>query len=76
VHLSGALKQPSGTDIQFARTPSSIRPPNLLSMLILAKGGYGYFAVAANLRMDVASNSTGSPRELASLAGINYPVNS
>ena len=77
VYLSGSLKQPSGNFIQFTRTPAGIRPPHVLTMPILTKGGtYGYFAVGPNPRMDVNSNPFSNAQRFASLAAISYPVNS
>jgi hypothetical protein len=76
VYLSGSLKEPSRASIVFARTPSAIRPASDLNMPILVKGGYGYFGVGPNPRMVVASTPASNARNFASLAGINYPVNS
>ena len=77
VYLSGALHQPSGNFITFARAPAAIRPPTALTMPIYTKGGtYGYFADGPSSRMDVNSNPSSDAQRFASLAAISYPVNS
>jgi hypothetical protein len=77
VYLSGSLRQPSGSFIQFARAPAAIRPATSQVMPIFTRGGtYGYFADEPNSRMDVSSNPARNAQLFASLAAISYPVNS
>jgi hypothetical protein len=78
VHLLGSLKQPSGTNGQFAVLPPAARPTHFLYIPIYTNNAtFGWVGISSAGQISVANFNGNTPSQLfTSLATISYPVNS
>jgi hypothetical protein len=78
VHLLGSLKQPGGTNSQFAVLPPAIRPAHYLWIPTYTNNGaFGWLAIFPDGKIfALGVGSDPSAQLYTSLATISYPVNS
>ncbi len=76
VYLSGAMRQPSGSNEEFAVLPRAARPAHLLYLTFYAAGTIGTVLIYHDGKMLVDCSPQLAAQVFTSLAGISYPLNS
>jgi hypothetical protein len=78
VHLLGSLKQPSGTNTEFAVLPPAARPTHFLWIVTYTNNGtFGWVIITpSGLILAVNFNGNTAHQLYTSLATISYPVGS
>jgi hypothetical protein len=76
VYLSGAMRQPSGSDEKFAVLPRAARPAHTLFLTLYATGTIGTLQIDRDGKMYALCSPQLAGQIFTSLAGISYPVSS
>jgi hypothetical protein len=75
VYLSGALRQPAGSNDMFARLPKAARPAHLSYLIVYTlNASTGNLIVSSDGTLRVYSNPAGNAQGFTSLASISYPA--
>jgi len=74
VYLSGGLRQPHGSDGQFAVLPAGARPASALAFPVYSAGFVGTLEIQPDGTMTASSSPLQNARTFTSLAGISYPL--
>ncbi len=76
VYLSGAMRQPSGSNEEVAVLPRAARPAHDLFLTFYAAGTVGTLLIYHSGRMSVVCAPQLAAQIFTSLAGISYPLSS